>query len=163
MIRWRNKTTGAITCSPCTGCPKGMEPSIACGATVDEGTVLECRECIAGKSFSDSEGVGQCQMCTTCSQKVAVLKQCTTESNTVCGSCPPGFYEDDFIGGCFKCSLCCEGNNDLATDCESQGLPPKQRCKDLNSCGTADLVDHSSTPASSDRNISTATPDTEGK
>ena len=127
-----------------------MEPSIECGTTANIGTVLECYTCVQGKTYSDSEGIGLCQACTICDQEVAIIKQCTTESNTRCGSCPPGHYKDEFIGACFKCSWCCDGNSDYAPDCTSQGLPLKQSCKDLgNNCGPTSSVSSLKTTAGS--------------
>ena len=136
-IGWRDGTTGTVSCGRCTSCPPGMEPTVGCGTTVDTGTVLECRECVAGKTYSESDSVGLCQACTVCSSAVAVLKQCTADSNTKCGKCPKGHYKDDFAEDCFKCSWCCKGDNDYVPECVEQGLPSKQRCKDLgNDCGS---------------------------
>lgn len=156
-IGWRDGATGTISCGQCTSCPAGMEPTVGCGTTVDIGTVLECRVCVAGKTYSESDSVALCQACTVCSSAVPVLKQCTADSNTKCGSCPKGHYKDDFIEDCFKCSWCCEGDQDYVPECAQQGLPFKQSCKDLgNDCVGPTTRSSSNTTAQVPNNFTNA-------
>ena len=124
--------SGNVSCLPCARCQEGLEPTIACGSAVFKRASVSCQPCKPG-TFSvhhDHEG---CKPCKTCSKHQTVLSECTSTSNTICGKCGKGFYQDNSVASdCLPCSECCmngTSTDDTIEECTQSGLPPNRHCK----------------------------------
>lgn len=114
QITFSNKSSSV--CVNCIKCSVGMEPSISCGAVVDNWPHQRCIPCKVG-SFSSTYGTEPCKPCSICDD-TSVTKICTKTSNTVCGPCTENYYFDPFVSRCLPCSHCCNSwNNDYPREC----------------------------------------------
>lgn len=114
QITFSNKSSSV--CVDCIKCAVGMEPSIPCGAVVEDRPRQQCKPCKVG-TFSSTYGTEPCQTCSICGDK-SVTKKCTKTSNTVCSRCKRNHYYDPFVFACRHCSRCCNGwNNKYPRKC----------------------------------------------
>ena len=111
-------------CETCMNCPKGSEPSIPCGGV---GEVYKCQPCAPG-TFSTEVNKDECHHCKVCGPGGIVQKNCTSQSNTVCGPCRRGFYLEPFVQNCLPCSACCNDGKDVySSDCKNSRMQCKKR------------------------------------
>ena len=109
------------TCVPCAECPEGQGSTPQCGSKVPNGTKIECVQCQANVSYSNSHGIESCKACQVCGLK-DVIRHCSPEKNAICGTkCPQGYFLDD-NHICQECYFCC-GNVSEAQR--------RQGCKDI--------------------------------
>ena len=106
-----------------------MEPSIPCGTVAKYGTHLHCVVCTEG-TYSNSYGKEQCTPCSLCSMGRTVTRNCSVTKNTLCGPCSYGYYMNDVVLSCLRCSICCwDGKDQFESKCKAQGLPKHRQCK----------------------------------
>ena len=121
-------------CETCMNCPKGSEPSIPCGGV---GEVYKCQPCAPG-TFSTEVNKDECHHCKVCGPGGIVQKNCTSQSNTVCGPCRRGFYLAPFVQNCLPCSACCNDGKDVySSDCKNSRMQCKKR---RGSCAVAQVT-----------------------
>ena len=106
-----------------------MEPSISCGTVAEYGTHLHCVVCREG-TYSNSYGKELCTPCSLCSVGRTVTRNCSATKNTLCGPCSYGYYMNDVVLSCLRCSICCwDGKDQFENQCKAQGLPKHRQCK----------------------------------
>ena len=113
---------GAETeCFECPDCPEGQGLSPQCGSRVPNTTKIECIQCQANVSYSDSHGIESCKACHDCGLK-NVIQHCSPDKKRICGTmCPQRhFLDDNEI--CQECYFCC----DSASEAQR-----RQGCKDI--------------------------------
>ena len=109
------------TCVPCPECPEGQGLTPQCGSKVSNDTKIECVQCQANVSYSNSHGIESCRACQVCGLK-NVIQHCSPIKNRICGTkCPQGYFLDD-NHICQECYFCC-GNVSEAQR--------RQGCKDI--------------------------------
>ena len=114
QITFFNKSNSV--CVDCIKCSVGMEPSISCGAVVEDLPWQGCKPCKVD-TFSSTYGTEPCQPCSNCGDK-SVTKRCTKTSNTVCSPCKHNYYYDPFVFTCLPCSSCCSSwSNNYPREC----------------------------------------------
>ena len=110
-------------CISCRTCPVGEGSLVQCNKVITRHTPDGCEKCQAGKTFSAKDGKGICEPCADCEARGRVTeKLCTPESNSRCGGCKPGRYEDRLTGQCELCSPCCGDDHPREQECEDQDL-----------------------------------------
>ncbi|XP_044134298.1 tumor necrosis factor receptor superfamily member 25 [Bufo gargarizans] len=81
-------------CKLCTTCDLDTEvEKVSCSETTNA-------ECVCKESFYWYEEQRICKACTKCNNR-STIQNCSTRSNTQCGGCLPGFYEENN-----ECSSC---------------------------------------------------------
>ena len=77
---------GGEACTACTICTEGFGVKLRC----DERSDTTCEACITGQTYRRNYfGVIKCLKCKACENRV-VIKECTADSDRVCGACKPG-------------------------------------------------------------------------
>jgi len=116
-------TTNTI-CTSCNTCASGQYASIPCSATTNT-TCSTCSTCGSGFYVSAACGANNtvCSACTSCALTNNItISSCTTNTNTVCGGCLPGYYSSNGV-----CTLC--------TNCTSSGLATISTCNATTNTG----------------------------
>ena len=134
------------TCVKCPECPEGQGLFPQCGSRVPKGIKIECIQCQANVSYSNSHGIESCKACQKCGLK-NVIQQCTTDKNRICGTkCPKGhFLDHNHI--CQECYFCCgsvseaqrrQGCKDIgmSRDWQCEKTEQNQRCKESTTLPT---------------------------
>lgn len=104
--------TGAeIICRKCPECPESQGLTPKCGSRAPIDTKIECTQCKANVSYSDSHGIESCKPCHECGLK-NIIQHCTPDKNRKCGmKCPQGYFLDD-NHICQECYFCCDSVSD---------------------------------------------------
>ena len=80
--------------------------------------------------YSNSYGKEQCTPCSLCSVRRTVTRNCSATKNTLCGPCSYGYYMNDVVLSCLRCSICCwDGKDQFESQCKAQGLSKHRQCK----------------------------------
>ena len=128
------------TCIQCPECPYGQGLTPQCGSKVPNDTKIECIQCQANVSYSNSHGIESCKACHDCGLK-NVIQHCSPEKNRICGTkCPKGYFLDD-NHICQECYFCCgnvseaqrrQGCKDIgmSRDWQCEKTRQNQRCKE---------------------------------
>lgn len=78
-----------FVCWPCPICSLGLVLSPPCGSVVSAGTLISCKSCEAGKTFSSTFGDTSCKRCSQCAPNETVVRPCKPSSDVVCSRCQP--------------------------------------------------------------------------
>ena len=128
------------TCIQCPECPYGQGLTPQCGSKVPNDTKIECIQCQANVSYSNSHGIESCKACHDCGLK-NVIQHCSPEKKRICGTnCPKGYFLDD-NHICQECYFCCgnvseaqrrQGCKDIGMswDWQCEKTRQNQRCKE---------------------------------
>lgn len=132
-------------CTKCTQCPLGYGLKNLCSDTED----TQCQPCIKGYDYSDTIGLDECILCDTYSKclpgQSKMIKKCTVSSPPECDGCEDGYYIDDEVNGCTRCSSPCRTDEEEVQKC----LTKHDRICKPRSTRTDALSTASSTPATS--------------
>jgi len=108
-------------CRICPECPEGQGLTPQCGSMVRNDTKIECLQCQANVTYSNSHGIESCKACHECGLK-NVIQHCTPDKNRKCGTkCPQGYFLDD-NHICQECYFCCDSVSEAQR---------RQGCKDI--------------------------------
>ena len=86
---------GGGYCKDCKVCPPGTSPFPECGSVVENINNISCKDCIEGRTYSDSYGKHSCKPCTRCSIGQREVSACNLANDTVCRYRNKGFCRDD--------------------------------------------------------------------
>lgn len=119
-----------ITCIRCPECPEGQGLFPQCGSRVTKDIKVECIQCQANESYSNSHGIESCKACQKCGLK-NVIQHCTPNKNRICGTtCPQGYFLDhNHI--CQECYFCCDSVSEAhrRQGCKDIGMSRNWQCE----------------------------------
>ncbi|PFX20129.1 uncharacterized protein LOC111337269 isoform X2 [Stylophora pistillata] len=134
-------------CTKCTQCPLGYGLKNHCSDTGHGDT--QCQPCIEGYDYSDTIGLDECIQCDTYSNclpgQSKMIKKCTVSSPPECDGCEDGYYIDDEVNGCTRCSSPCRNDEEEVQKC----LTKHDRICKPRSTRTDPVSTASSTPTTS--------------
>lgn len=110
-----------ITCIRCPECPEGQGLFPQCGSRVTKDIKIECIQCQANESYSNTHGIESCKACHECGLK-NVIQHCTPNKNRICGTECPQRYFLDHNHICQECYFCCDSVSEAQR---------RQGCKDI--------------------------------
>ena len=99
------KHGGKHSCLPCPICSSDLGLTKPCGGFLYNEVVPKCEPPTLRKTFINQQGI--LQSCKNCSLGQEVIVNCSAKSDTICGSCQPGFYFNDVSKSCEECFWCC--------------------------------------------------------
>ena len=133
-------TRAESMCIECPECPEGQGLTPQCGSRVRNDTKIECTECQANVSYSNSHGTESCRACQECGLK-DITQHCTPDKNRKCGTkCPQGYFLDD-NHICQECYFCCDSVSEaqrrqgcidigMTRNWQCEKTEQNQRCKE---------------------------------
>ncbi|XP_031554478.1 uncharacterized protein LOC116291449 [Actinia tenebrosa] len=87
-------------CKMCISCPKGFGPTHQCGGRYWNGTIIKCKTCPNGVSYSEEDSIASCQPCRQCGGR-ETSRNCTPNSDTICSNnCRVGYIMNDAVEDC---------------------------------------------------------------
>ncbi|KAL9987785.1 hypothetical protein ACROYT_G002147 [Oculina patagonica] len=122
-----------IECKTCPDCPEGLGLSPQCGTRVTMDIKIECRPCIANKTYSDSHGIESCKACPECGLR-NVNQSCTPSQKRECGTECPQRHFLDHNNICQECYFCCDSVSEAARrkECKEIGMDKNWQCEKTN-------------------------------
>jgi len=117
-------------CRICPECPEGQGLTPQCGSRVRNDTKIECIQCQANVSYSNSHGIESCKACHECGLK-NVIQHCSPDKNRICGTeCPQGYFLDD-NHICQECYFCCGSVSEAQRrqGCKDIGMSRDRQCE----------------------------------
>ncbi|XP_031572977.1 uncharacterized protein LOC116306979 [Actinia tenebrosa] len=89
-------------CKMCISCPEGFGPTRPCGGRYSTGTIIKCKPCPNGVSYSKEHSIASCEPCHQCDGR-ETLRKCTPNSDTNCSTkCRVGYIMSHAVDECVQ-------------------------------------------------------------